>query len=324
MKFCCDCTNASWYRAAALVGIGLIVSGTLGAGAAMPADPGPPSPRRLTSDGLDKQRPVWSSDGRRLLFARHEADGSQIRLYWLDPEDPQGALKRLTDRKTPEYNAAVSPDGKHVLYVAITLSGTQGNLDIEVSNADGTAARTVVGDHAGKLSHQDWPSWSPDGKRFAFSSTHDGNQEIYVANIDDGEMTRLTQHPGQDMHPCWSPKGDVIAFATDRWGGMELALVHPDGTGLERLTTSPGLDDYPAFAPAGDALAFVSNRDANYEIYVRRLDSETARNYSRHPGRDTFPTWTRDGRGITFLSDRDGAFDLYTMDVSSTPAESKR
>lgn len=324
MKFCCDCTNASWYRTTALVGIGLIALGALGAGTTIiAAGPGSPSPRRLTTDGLDKQRPSWSSDGRRLLFARHEADGSRIWLYWLDPEDPQGVLRRLTDRKTPEYNAEVSPDGKRVLYVAITLSSTQGNLDIEVINADGTGARKVVGDHQGKLSHQDWPSWSPDGKRFTFSSTHDGNQEIYVMTINDGKTTRLTQHPGQDMHPCWSPKGDVIAFATDRWGGLELAVVHPDGTGLERLTTSPGLDDYPAFAPDGKALAFVSNRDANYEIYVMPLDSGTPRNLSRHPGRDTFPTWTRDGRGITFLSDRDGAFDLYMLEVPSNPPEDR-
>ncbi len=44
---------------------------------------------RLTHDGLDKQRPSWSPDGRRLLFARHEPDGSHIWQYVLDVEERQ-------------------------------------------------------------------------------------------------------------------------------------------------------------------------------------------------------------------------------------------
>src|SRR5436305_6602039 len=143
---------------------------------ALALPPGPPV--RLTRDGLDKQRPAWAPDGRRLLFARHESDGAHIWQYLLEPGRPQDAPRRLTDRKAPEYNGAFSPDGSRVLFAAITLSGTQGNLDIAVINADGNGLKTIVGDQ-GKLAHQDWPAWSPDGGRFAFSSTHQGNQEIY-------------------------------------------------------------------------------------------------------------------------------------------------
>src|SRR3954470_20786435 len=85
-----------------------------------PARPGPPA--RLTRDGLDKQRPAWAPDGQRLLFARHESDGAHIWQYLLAPGPPQGGPRRLTDRKTPEYNGVFSPDGSRVLFVAITLS----------------------------------------------------------------------------------------------------------------------------------------------------------------------------------------------------------
>jgi TolB protein len=268
---------------------------------------------RLTRDGLDKQRPSWAPDGRRLLFARHEPDGAHIWQYLLDVKDPAASARRLTDRKAPEYNGALSPDGVRVLFVAITLSGTQGNLDIATINADGGGLKTVVGDSAGKLSHQDWPAWSPDGRRFAFSSTHEGNQEIYTAAIDGTDLVRLSQSPGIDAHPCWSPDGKSIAFATDRWGGLELAAVKADGTGLVRLTRSPGLDDYPAYSPDSARLAFVSNRDGQFEVYLAEADGSRPINLSRHPLRDTFPTWTPDGRGVTFVSNRDGGFDLYTQ-----------
>src|SRR6202012_1591976 len=109
-------------------------------------------------------------------------------------------------------------------------------------------AKALIGKVSGKLAHAEWPSPSPDGKRFAFTSTHDGNQEVYTAAIDGTDLLRLTQSPGVDAHPCWTPDGSVV-FATDRWGGLELAVVRGDGTGLRRLTQSRGLDDYPAVSP---------------------------------------------------------------------------
>lgn len=271
---------------------------------------------RLTHDGLDKQRLSWAPDGHRLLFARHEAGGAQIWEYVLDVRAASAPTpapaKRLTDRKSPEYNGAFSPDGSRIAFTAITLSGTQGNLDIAAIGADGTGLKTIVADQ-GKLAHQDWPSWSPDGRRFAFSSTHEGNQEIYTARADGSDLIRLTQNPGYDAHPCWSPDGKTIAFATDRWDGLELATVRPDGTGLARLTRSPGLDDYPAYSPDGRRLAFVSNRDGQFEVYLAGADGSDPANLSQHPHRDSFPAWTPDGSGVTFVSNRDGGFDIYTQ-----------
>jgi TolB protein len=286
--------------------------GDAGQGGPHPSPGQWPALVRLTHDGREKYRPSWSPDGRRILFARRESDGTHIWQYVLDVAKPDSAPRRLTDRTAPEYNGTFSPDGVRVLFTAITLSGTQGNLDIALVNADGTGLRTVSKDDD-KLVHQDWPSWSPDGRRFAFSSTHEGNQEIYTAAGDGTNLVRLTQNPGLDAHPSWSPDGRQIVFATDRWGGLELAVVRPDGTGLKRLSTSPGLDDYPVYSPDGKRLAFVSNRDGQFEVYCARSDGSDPFNVSRHPLRDTYPTWTRDGRRLTFVSNRDGACDLYTQ-----------
>src|SRR5208282_3055476 len=109
----------------------------------------------------------WAPDGHRILFARREPDGAHIWQYVLDVRNGKSAARRLTDRKEPEYHGVFSPDGALVLFTAITLSGTQGNLDIAVVSALGTGLKTVIADQE-KLAHQDWPSWSPDCRRFAF------------------------------------------------------------------------------------------------------------------------------------------------------------
>ena len=280
---------------------------------------------RYTSDGLDKQRPAWSPDGRQLAFARHEAGGSHIRQYVMGV-DPPSAPRRVTRRDEPEHNAVFSPDGKSLLMVLITQSGTQGNLDIAAIDVDGTGQKLVARD-SGKLSHQDWPAWSPDGSRFAFSSTHEGNQEIYTAAADGSQVIRVTQSLGIDAHPCWTPDGRRLLFATDRWGGLEIAEVRVDGTGLTRLTRSPGLDDYPACSPDGSRIAFVSNRDGQYEVYVCSADGTGPWNLSRHPLRDSYPTWRPDGSGVTFVSNREGGSEIYTQPLeleSLSPAPQSR
>ena len=47
------------------------------------------------------------------------------------------------------------------------------------------------------------PAWSPDGKKIAFVSGRDGNNEIYVMNADGTGVTRLTKDPGEDLDPTW-------------------------------------------------------------------------------------------------------------------------
>jgi len=289
--------------------VGLIVLGVSAAAATAQ------EPARLTTDGLPKQRPNWSSDGGRLTFSRHEVGGTHIQQLIMDAGRPDSA-RRVTAGKVHEYDGAFTPDGGKLLLVAVWQSGTQGNLDVAVVPVGGGEPTTLVGDRDGKLAHAEWPSPSPDGSRFAFSSTHEGNQEVYTAAIDGSDVVRVTQSPGMDSHPCWTPDGRSLVFATDRWGGLELAVTRVDGGEVRRLTRSPGLDDYPAVSPDGSRVAFVSNRDGNFEVYVGPIDGSGASNLSSHPGRDTTPCWTPDGKFVTFVSSRDGGIDLYNIRVS--------
>jgi TolB protein len=278
--------------------------------------PDAPPITRHTTDGLDKQRPAWSPDGRTLAFARHERGGERIHQYLMEPDDPASPRRLTPDRDDPTFWAVFRPSGDDSLLLAvIAFTGTQGNIDIARVGRDGSDLKVIAGDPSAKLSFQDWPAWSPDGASFAFSSTHEGNQEIYAADADGTHWRRLTQSPGMDSHPAFTPDGRRVVFATDRWGGLELASMNADGTDVTRLTASPGLDDYPAVSPDGRRIAFVSNRDGNFEIYVAAIDGSNPVNLSEHPGRDTHPTWTPDGRGVTFVSDRDGGTDIYTIEA---------
>jgi Tol biopolymer transport system component len=67
-------------------------------------------------------------------------------------------------------------------------------------NADGSDQTNLTKDPASDSS----PTWSPDGKKIAFSSDRDGNSEIYAMNADGSDQTRLANDPAIDTSPAWT------------------------------------------------------------------------------------------------------------------------
>jgi TolB protein len=83
-----------------------------------------------------------------------------------------------------------------------------------------------------------WSSWSPDGRRIAFS----GSGGIYVINADGTGLKRLTNNRVWDQAPLWSPDGKMIAFFSVRNGDDEIYVMNADGTGQRNVSRLPARD----------------------------------------------------------------------------------
>jgi len=297
-------------RVAALVGLAAVL-----ASSSTDATAAEPTFTKITNDGLFKQQPAWSPDGNSLVFARHAGNSILLHIRTVNNRagtsgaDSESTERRLLSSNDPQYDAVFSPDGARLLYAFDKSSPNQGDIEVYSVGLDGKDP-TPVAVTRGKLSHEESPCWSPDGKRIAYTSTRDGNQELYVASPDGTGEVRLTSDPAIDAHPAWSPDGKRIAFATNRWGDLEIATITPEGENLQRLTESSGLDDYPAWSPDGGQLAWTSNRTGNFDIHMLDVAGGTLRNVTDHPAIDNFPTWSPDGR-LTFVSNRGGGFDIF-------------
>ena len=78
---------------------------------------------------------------------------------------------------------------------------------------------------------------APTAPKILFTSTRDGNRDVYIMNPDGSEQVNLTQHPADDQQAVWSPTGEKILFVSDRQGARvrDLYMMNPDGSDVQRV-----------------------------------------------------------------------------------------
>jgi uncharacterized delta-60 repeat protein len=153
--------------------------------------------------------------------------------------------------------------------------------------------------------------------KIVFSSTRDGNSEIYAMNADGTAVTRLTTNPAADTNPVWSPNHKRIAFTSTRDGNPELYAMNADGTAVTRLTHSSTNDATPAWSPDGTKIAFANGVGSRWDIYVVNADgtSKAPTQLTSNPAIDATPAWGPGGK-IAFSSTRAGNPEIYLMSAA--------
>jgi dipeptidyl aminopeptidase/acylaminoacyl peptidase len=108
----------------------------------------------------------------------------------------------------------VSPDGKQVAFVRVTVNDKKNEYDtaIWLVSAKGGDMRPLT---AGPRDSS--PQWSPDGTRLAFvrSREEDGKKQppqIFMLPMGGGEALQVTKLPKGTSRPTWSPDGKTLAF----------------------------------------------------------------------------------------------------------------
>jgi serine/threonine-protein kinase len=171
----------------------------------------PPTPTQVTFGPGDAQRPVWTPDGKRIVFASTR-DGA-LNLYW-QRADGVGDAQRLTETSNAEGAWSWHPSGKLLAYHELTPNNQDDVLILPIEGDEtsgwkpGKPIPFLNGPYAERA-----PMFSPDGRWLAYQSTETGRDEVYVRPYPGpGGKRRISTDGGQT--PTWSSTKRELFYTT--------------------------------------------------------------------------------------------------------------
>jgi TolB protein len=235
--------------------------------------------RQLTNSHSISLTPVLSPDGRYLAYTGFSS--GRPALY----------IRNLSDGKTlavGKSGISIDPGWRNSRELATTLS-FEGDQEIYLIKADGAISRRLTFSKGIDLS----PSFSPDGNKMAYVSDQNGLPQIFIEDLQSGQVNRLTFSGRYNTQPSWSPAGDKIAYTTWENGGeIDIFTVNIDGSGLKQLTGNSGENESPSWSSDGRMIVFASNRKGLKKLYIMGSTGDSQRPLLRSDGEQIQPCWS--------------------------------
>ncbi|HYL34460.1 MAG TPA: winged helix-turn-helix domain-containing protein [Bryobacteraceae bacterium] len=160
------------------------------------------APLRLTFLDGDSAFPVWTPDGKKIIFKYKTA------MSWIRSDGAGGPHPLTNGRETPR---SISPDGKRLAYLhyadrdhpEIVTAAIEGDADHLKLGKPEVFLPARLGDSS--------PMFSPDGRWLAYMSTESGTAEIYVRPFP-GPGGRWQISSGGGIFPVWSRDGRELLY----------------------------------------------------------------------------------------------------------------
>jgi eukaryotic-like serine/threonine-protein kinase len=147
------------------------------------------------------------------------------------------------------------------------------------------------------------PSWTPDGKRIAFSSNKEGPLNVFWQLADgSGGLERLTTSEYLQAPNSWSPDGQLLAFMeVNPTTGVDIMVLRLGDRKVQPFLRTPFNETSPRFSPDGRWLAYISDESGRFEIYVQPYPGPGGKwQISTEGGAE--PVWNPNGRELFYRS----------------------
>jgi TolB protein len=223
--------------------------------------------------------------GRQIIFTRLFYGSARPGIFAVNLD--ASGMRRISTGSdfAPEY----SPRGHEIVF-----QRSPGRIFI--MNSDGSDLKRLfrrVHAHAGG------PTFSPDGKKIAFSAEMNGRFQIFTMSVRGTHVNRVTSGPGDKLDPAW--RGTKIAFDMNVGGNSDIYVMSDTGQNITRLTTNKAHDSSPAWSPSGKRIAFSRwGGSSKGDIWVMGAAGANPHKVTNGPSFDFAPSFSPHGGWIAF------------------------
>jgi len=262
------------------------------------------------------------------------------KVYWPDValrRDPDEFAKRLTnpDEGDGFYNTSpsISPQGDRIAFI----SNRNYYFDVYIISAvDGKVIKRLVKGNRSPDFEQlnvvtPGLSWSPDEAKIALTAKSDGNDIIYLIDVDSEDKEVLPVRLDGIKSLSWSPDGKYLAFIGHTAKQSDVFVYDLGAKKLINLTDDLFTDNDPSWSPDSRKIFFASDRGnyltqssvpANFKIYnytdthsdIFSVDITTKaiERITNMPNSNQFaPVAGPEDKQILFISDCNGINNIY-------------
>jgi len=283
------------------------------------------NPRQLTTSDKSESSPLFSPDGKQILFISSK-DGSAN--FYLMPANG-GEWRKLTNVSTGVSDPLWSPDGKWIAFSSDVYPECNGDDACNKRIAERWDSGPLKAHMADELLYRHWTAWK-DGTR-----TH-----TFIANAATGETRDLT--PGKYDAPTFqlggplqydfSPDSEELVYVSnhdpvpavstnnDLW---LISLDDKDPNPRNLTANNPAYDGSPKYSPDGKYIGYRLQQQPGYEsdlfriaIYERATGKSTVLTESFRNWVDEF-RWSKDSKTIYFLGPVEGQNPVFRLDINS-------
>ena len=296
--------------------------------------------RQMTFGGENAEA-YWSPDGRELVFQSTRPPLGCDQIFRMPVSDP-AALTMVSTGKGRTTCGYFTADNERIVYSSTHAASeecpappdrSQGyvwpvysSYQIYSAKPDGTDLKALTDTQAYDA---EATVCSRDGS-IVFTSTRDGDLDLYRMDADGSNVRRLTDTPGYDGGAFFSRDCSKIVWRASRPSGaalddyrrllrqdlirpgqLEIFVADADGSNARQVTDLGGASFAPFFTPDAKRILFSTShhdpRGREFDIFAIDVDGTNLEQITFTEGFDGFPMFSPDGRWLAFGSNRNQA-----------------
>ena len=244
-------------------------------------------PRRLTSMDTQMFGLAWAPDGESLVYGTENSSDTYL---WRVDFDGSRPPERLEIAGAAARRPAAVPSHDRLVFAR-----AQYDADIYRVDTSGAARPVIVSSFP-----EGDPSYSPDGRRIAFSRAHD-TAEVWVAGADGSGAQQLTHEIGpMQWCPRWAPNSQTIAFSSvGDDGHWHVWTIDADGANLRQITTSADDQQAPRWSRDGRSIYFSKNTGQSANVWRVSVASRREEPITRSGG--DWAQESMDGKSLIYM-----------------------